>query len=128
MCLLIPVTDLHGAIDFSSFGVLLYYFVANTASLTQARGNPRYPRFLAIASAIGCLILVTTLPPCPVIAGIIVLAGARLSTDQAASGEALQAVGHNKPDQSPGRRRSIWIVSCHLPARRPHVVRAMRSR
>ncbi|MGH1524182.1 APC family permease [Leifsonia sp. L25] len=74
VCLLIAVTDLRGAIGFSSFGVLLYYFVANSSAWTQNRENRRYPRFLAIAGAIGCLILVATLPLSSIIAGIIVLA------------------------------------------------------
>lgn len=74
VCLLIAVTDLRGAIGFSSFGVLLYYFVANASAWTQTRENRRYPRFLAIAGAIGCLILVATLPLSSIIAGIIVLA------------------------------------------------------
>lgn len=74
VCLLIAVTDLRGAIGFSSFGVLLYYFVADSAAWTQNRANRRYPRFLAIAGAIGCIILVATLPISSIIAGIIVLA------------------------------------------------------
>ncbi|WP_433861864.1 APC family permease [Streptomyces sp. L7] len=74
VCLLVAVTDLRGAIGFSSFGVLLYYFVANSAAWTQTRENRRYPRFLAIAGAIGCLILVATLPLGSIIAGVIVLA------------------------------------------------------
>ncbi len=49
VCLLIVVTDLRGAISFTTFGILLYYFVATIAAWTQTRENRRYPRFLAIA-------------------------------------------------------------------------------
>lgn len=74
VCVLVAVSDLRGAIGFSSFGVLLYYFVANASAWTQKREHRRYPRFLAIAGAIGCLILVAALPLSSIIAGIVVLA------------------------------------------------------
>src|SRR5690606_22630254 len=37
VCVLVLTVDLRGAIAFSSFGVLLYYFVANLAAGTQDR-------------------------------------------------------------------------------------------
>ncbi|WP_460573532.1 APC family permease [Humibacter soli] len=74
VCVLVAFTDLRGAIAFSSFGVLLYYFVANASAWTQRRENRRYPRFLAVAGAVGCVILVVTLPVPAIIAGVIVLA------------------------------------------------------
>ena len=37
VALLVLTTDLRGVIGFSSFGVLLYYAVANASALTQAR-------------------------------------------------------------------------------------------
>ncbi|HEY0373248.1 MAG TPA: amino acid permease [Amnibacterium sp.] len=73
VCILITVTDIRGAIGFSSFGVLLYYFIANASAYTQDRDHRRYPRFLALAGAGGCLVLVATLPPASIIAGIVVL-------------------------------------------------------
>ncbi len=73
VCVLIAVTDLRGAIGFSSFGVLLYYFVANLSAWTQRPGNRRYPRGLAVAGAAGCLLLVVTLPVMSIVAGVIVL-------------------------------------------------------
>ncbi|HKT55483.1 MAG TPA: APC family permease [Microbacterium sp.] len=73
VCVLVAVTDLRGAIGFSSFGVLLYYFVANTSAWTQQREHRRYPRALAIAGAVGCLVLVATLPPSSILAGVVVL-------------------------------------------------------
>jgi APA family basic amino acid/polyamine antiporter len=73
VCILIAVTDLRSAIGFSSFGVLLYYFVANASAWTQERRDRRYPRFLAVAGAIGCVVLVATLPWTSIVAGIAVL-------------------------------------------------------
>ena len=44
VCALVLTTDLRGAIGFSSFGVLVYYAVANAAAFTQDRGHRRWPR------------------------------------------------------------------------------------
>jgi APA family basic amino acid/polyamine antiporter len=62
VCLLVLTVDLRGAIGFSSFGVLLYYFVANAAAYTQPADRRRWPRSLQVAGAGGCLLLVATLP------------------------------------------------------------------
>ncbi|HEY5554155.1 MAG TPA: APC family permease [Cellulomonas sp.] len=59
---LVGVTDLRGAIAFSSFGVLLYYAVANASALTQPPEQRRYPRALAWTGLVGCVVLVATLP------------------------------------------------------------------
>ncbi len=74
VCVLVAVSDLRGAIGFSSFGVLLYYLVANASALTQDASHRRYPRALAVAGAIGCVVLVATLPPVSIAAGAAVLA------------------------------------------------------
>ena len=66
--------DLRGAIGFSSFGVLLYYFIANAAAITQPRADRLAPRALSVAGAIGCLVLVATLPLVSIVAGVAVLA------------------------------------------------------
>ncbi|ASN19330.1 APC family permease [Arthrobacter sp. YN] len=63
ICLIIAVADLRGAIGFSSFGVLLYYLVANVAAYTQPGEDRRYPKFLQVAGAVACVVLVATLPP-----------------------------------------------------------------
>lgn len=63
ICLIIAVADLRGAIGFSSFGVLLYYLVANVAAYTQPAEDRRYPKFLQVAGAVACVVLVATLPP-----------------------------------------------------------------
>ena len=59
--LLVLLVDLRGAIGFSSFGVLLYYFVANVSAWHQDEGR-LYPRALQVLGALGCLALVATLP------------------------------------------------------------------
>jgi APA family basic amino acid/polyamine antiporter len=71
ICLIIAVADLRGAIGFSSFGVLLYYLVANIAAYTQPREDRRYPKFLQVAGAIACVVLVATLPPLSVGLGVL---------------------------------------------------------
>jgi basic amino acid/polyamine antiporter, APA family len=71
---LILVTDLRGAIGFSSFGVLLYYLIANAAAYTQTSEQRRFPRGLQIIGMAGCGILVLTLPLRAVLAGTLVIA------------------------------------------------------
>ncbi|MEV4774135.1 APC family permease [Microbacterium sp. LWH12-1.2] len=56
------VADLRNAIGFSSFGVLLYYLIANAAAFRQDDSARRYPRALQVLGALGCLVLVNTLP------------------------------------------------------------------
>jgi APA family basic amino acid/polyamine antiporter len=70
VCVLILLTDLRGAIGFSSFGVLLYYLIANVAAYTQSSDQRRFPRVLQIIGMIGCAILVVTLPLSAVLTGI----------------------------------------------------------
>ncbi|MFF1528842.1 APC family permease [Cellulomonas sp. NPDC058312] len=70
---LVLVVDLRGAIGFSSAGVLLYYLVTNVAAATQ-RGEHRWaPRAVQVLGAVGCAVLVATLPPTSVAAGAGVL-------------------------------------------------------
>jgi len=72
--ILVLTVDLRGAIGFSSFGVLLYYLIANVSAFTQPRARRRYPRALQILGAIGCLALAVTLPVGSIVTGVIVLA------------------------------------------------------
>ena len=71
---LVALIDLRGAIGFSSFGVLLYYFVANVAAFRQRGEARRYPVTLQIVGAIGCLVLGVTLPWQSVVGGVVVVA------------------------------------------------------
>jgi APA family basic amino acid/polyamine antiporter len=71
---LVLSTDLRGAIGFSSFGVLIYYAVANASAYTQDAAHRRWPRVLNIAGLIGCGVLAVTLPWTAVVAGLAVFA------------------------------------------------------
>jgi APA family basic amino acid/polyamine antiporter len=73
VCILVLTTDLRGAIGFSSFGVLIYYAVANAAAYTQAGEHRRFPRALQVAGLVACLALVATLPVSAVAAGAAVI-------------------------------------------------------
>jgi APA family basic amino acid/polyamine antiporter len=68
------VSDPRGAIGFSSFGVLVYYAVANLSAYTQPADRRRWPRALNLLGLVGCLVLVATLPPTAVAAGLAVFA------------------------------------------------------
>ncbi|GAA3211257.1 APC family permease [Microbacterium terregens] len=73
---IVAVADLRGAIGFSSFGVLIYYFIANAAAFRQRPGARRYPRALQLVGMLGCTVLVITLPIAAVIIGTgVVLVG-----------------------------------------------------
>ena len=72
--LVVLVVDLRGAIGFSSFGVLLYYAVANASALTLRDRGP-WP-VVPILGLAGCLLLAASLPLSSVLAGSgVVLAG-----------------------------------------------------
>jgi APA family basic amino acid/polyamine antiporter len=83
---LLLVVDLRGAIGFSSFGVLIYYLIANISAFTQSPQQRRYPRALQLLGAAGCLALVATLPVSAVVGGLVVFVaglayrGLRLAT------------------------------------------------
>ncbi|KAG4074733.1 hypothetical protein HA402_007009 [Bradysia odoriphaga] len=67
---IVLATDLRGAIGFSSFGVLLYYLIANAAAFRQTGAARRHPRWLQVLGALGCVVLVSTLPPMAVAIGV----------------------------------------------------------
>ncbi|GAB3039356.1 amino acid permease [Parafrigoribacterium mesophilum] len=71
--ILVVGVDLRGAIGFSSFGVLLYYFVANVAAFSQRREQRRYPKALQVLGGTGCLVLVATVPLPAIGIGVVVL-------------------------------------------------------
>lgn len=70
--------DLRGAIGFSSFGVLVYYAIANLAAYTQPDGDRRWPRALQLFGLAGCLALAAALPWQSVAAGAVVIAAGLL--------------------------------------------------
>ncbi len=71
---LVATLDLRGMIGFSSFGVLLYYALANVSAWTQDTAHRRWPRALQAFGLAGCVTLVVTLPWTSVVAGVAVLA------------------------------------------------------
>ena len=72
--LLTALTDVRHAIGFSSFGVLLYYAIANAAAWTQDDRHRRWPRSIQVAGLVGCLVLAFTVPPLSVVGGAAVIA------------------------------------------------------
>jgi APA family basic amino acid/polyamine antiporter len=63
VAVLAGTVDLRGAIGFSSFGVLLYYAIANAAAFTLGR------RVVPVLGLAGCLLLAASLPWTSVLAG-----------------------------------------------------------
>ena len=61
-------------IGFSSFGVLLYYAVANAAAYTQDPEHRRWPRPVQLLGLVGCIVLVAALPWVSVVSGVAVFA------------------------------------------------------
>ncbi len=74
VAVLAATVDLRGAIGFSSFGVLVYYAIANASAWTLTPVEGRPPRVVPALGLAGCLILAFALPASSVIAGIAVLA------------------------------------------------------
>jgi basic amino acid/polyamine antiporter, APA family len=75
VCILVATVDLRGVIGFSSFGVLIYYAIANASAYTlPASGERRRRRILNVCGLAGCLLLVATLPWQSVISGLAVFA------------------------------------------------------
>ncbi|MCW4459228.1 APC family permease [Microbacterium sp. MPKO10] len=71
---LVLTFDVRGAIGFSSFGVLLYYFIANVSAWTQTRSNRRYPKWLQALGMVGCIALAAAVPWQSLLGGVAVLA------------------------------------------------------
>jgi APA family basic amino acid/polyamine antiporter len=61
-------------LGFSSFGVLIYYAIANASAFTQPANERRWPRWLNILGLVGCLVLAAALPIGSVLAGLALLA------------------------------------------------------
>jgi APA family basic amino acid/polyamine antiporter len=74
VCLLVLAADLREALGFSSFGVLIYYAIANVAAITQPAEHRRWPRALNVLGLVGCLTLAAALPVGSVVAGVVMFA------------------------------------------------------
>ncbi|MBC6449240.1 APC family permease [Actinokineospora xionganensis] len=79
VCVLVLLADLRGVVGFSSFGVLVYYAVANTSAYRQPAAERRWPRWLNVAGFVGCVVLALTLPFGSVLLGAGVLAAGLLA-------------------------------------------------
>ncbi|WP_067813034.1 APC family permease [Actinomadura kijaniata] len=66
--------DLRSAIGFSSFGVLLYYAIANASAWTLTPAENRPPRAIPAIGLLGCLLLALTLPWPSILTGAAVIA------------------------------------------------------
>ena len=73
LTVILLAADLRGAIGFSSFGVLLYYLVANVAAYTQGPTERRYAKAWQVLGAALCVTLVATLPWQSIVGGLGVL-------------------------------------------------------
>jgi APA family basic amino acid/polyamine antiporter len=70
---LVLLLDVRHVIAFSSFGVLVYYAVANLSALRQPRAFRRWPRAVSAGGLTGCLALTAALPATTLLAGLAVL-------------------------------------------------------
>ncbi|GAA1744212.1 amino acid/polyamine/organocation transporter, APC superfamily [Dietzia kunjamensis subsp. schimae] len=69
---IVLVADVRQAIGFSSFAVLIYYLVANTAALRLDRRRRGLPAWVPVLGAIGCVVVAGSLPWQSVIGGVVV--------------------------------------------------------
>ncbi|MEU7696471.1 APC family permease [Microbispora hainanensis] len=74
VAILAATADLRGAIGFSSFGVLVYYAIANASAWTLGPDEGRPPRAVPVIGLAGCLVLAFALPLSSVVSGAAVLA------------------------------------------------------
>ncbi|MEO2098564.1 MAG: APC family permease [Brachybacterium sp.] len=72
--LVLLASDVLVAIAASSFGVLLYYAVANLAALTQAGQWRLFPKGMQWLGLAGCVLLVAALPGRTIVAGLVLVA------------------------------------------------------
>ncbi|GAA1089283.1 APC family permease [Kitasatospora arboriphila] len=107
VAVLAATADVRGAIGFSSFGVLVYYAIANASALTLAPAEGRPPRAVPLVGAAGCLVLAFALPAASVLQGAAGLA-------------ALEATTEHEERPSPSRPPRSWRAPrCSPPAPSP---------
>lgn len=69
----VALADLRSAIGFSAFTVLTYYAITNASAWRLDKSERRWPRSIALAGLIGCVVLAFSLPLNSVISGSAVL-------------------------------------------------------
>jgi APA family basic amino acid/polyamine antiporter len=67
------LVDLRGAIGASSFAVLAYYAIANASAWRLAPHERRWPRWVATAGLLGCVVVAISLPVASVVAGVVLV-------------------------------------------------------
>ncbi|MFH9133902.1 APC family permease [Streptomyces sp. NPDC017524] len=92
VAVLAATTDVRGAIGFSSFGVLVYYAIANASAWTLTPEEGRPNRLVPAVGLTGCAVLACALPPGAVIPGaaVVVLGAAVFAIRRAAGGRSLR--------------------------------------
>ncbi len=73
VAVLAATVDLRGAIGFSSFGVLVYYAIANASAWSLRPDEGRPPAVVPAAGLVGCVLLCVSVPTSSLIAGAIVV-------------------------------------------------------
>lgn len=73
VAMLAATVDVRGAIGFSSFGVLVYYAIANVSAWTLGSEEGRPPRVIPLLGVAGCLGLACSLPAASILWGSAVL-------------------------------------------------------
>ncbi|QUR67838.1 APC family permease [Mycobacterium spongiae] len=73
VAVLAATADIRGAIGFSSFGVLVYYAIANAAAFTLGLDEGRPRRVIPVVGLIGCVVVAFALPLSSVISGAAVI-------------------------------------------------------
>lgn len=73
LLLVVLASDVLVAIAASSFGVLLYYAVANLAALTQVGQWRLFPKAMQVLGLIGCVLLVAALPGRTIVSGLVLV-------------------------------------------------------
>lgn len=74
VAVLVATVDVRGAIGFSSFGVLVYYALANASAWTLTPDEGRPVRIIPLVGLAGCLTLAFALPATSVVTGAAVVA------------------------------------------------------
>ncbi|HKU01202.1 MAG TPA: APC family permease [Arthrobacter sp.] len=97
--LLLVTTNVMTVVGFSSFGVLVYYAVANASAFTLATHPGYAPRWLNVLGFLGCAVLAFTLPPAAVLTMAAVLAAG-----VAGRWLVLRFRQHQHKPQGPGRK------------------------
>ncbi|GAA3508739.1 amino acid permease [Dietzia aurantiaca] len=72
VAVIVLLADVRQAIGFSSFAVLVYYLVADTAALRLDRRRRRLPAWVPVLGAIGCVTVAGSLPWESVVGGVVV--------------------------------------------------------